>query len=69
MTLIHGSQHTTAAEDIRLAALTNKFREFLGQQILHAMRTSKDGRLQMDMTAFNEFLKQAYYMGREDAGG
>ena len=67
MTLIHGVQHTTAAEDIRLMGLTKRFREVLGKSIVHAMKTSRDGKLRMDMGELEEFLKQAYYMGREDA--
>lgn len=66
---IQGRPYTTAAQDIALQQLASKFTRELGQRIVSAMRESKDGRLQLDVTHITDALEQAYYMGREDAGG
>lgn len=66
---VQGKPYTTAEQDIRLEQLKTEFREELGAQMLDAMRKTRDGRLQLDMRGLNEFIEQAYYMGREDAGG
>lgn len=58
---------TTAVEDMRLMELKKKFRQVLGNLILDGMRRARDGRLELNMAEIENFLNQAYIMGREDA--
>lgn len=41
-------------------------RKSLGRAITEAMRKSKDGRLQINLPEIEQWLDQAYYIGRED---
>jgi hypothetical protein len=63
---INGKPYTTATEDMRVQELKTKFRSVLAKQLDHAMRTTRNGTLQLNMGPLEELLEQAYYMGRED---
>jgi hypothetical protein len=65
---INGNPYTSAAEDMRLVALKQSFRKVLAGEILSAMRRAKGPDMQLCMKNIENFLDQAYLMGREDQG-
>ena len=63
---INGNPYTTATEDLRIQELKKNFRCVLAAELDSAMKTARDGTLRLDMRGLEDFLQQAYYMGRED---
>jgi hypothetical protein len=63
------SQHLhqlTAAQELGLQAIRNRFRDTLAREITRAMRTAKDGHLLLNLPEVESFLDAAYLQGRHD---
>jgi len=57
----------TVAQEMRLQALKRAFADHLAQAITAALRTAKEGRLQLPLPEIESYLDRAYLQGREDA--
>ena len=64
-----GRQYTSAAQDMRLDGLKEKFLKVLKSEISHALKTTKTGSISLHADLITSVIDAAYAMGREDGGG
>lgn len=57
----------TVQEEMELKKLSAQFRDHLGRVITHAMKTAKNGRLEIPLPELEDYIHRAYIMGRGHA--
>lgn len=64
----NGHKYTTAAQELRTKELTRQLVEFVMLKIKEGMARYRPGqKLNIDMRGIEEFINQAYFLGRDDS--